>query len=332
MLTASSQIEPTSLFPKSKIDSTSDSIWKGLTPQSTNPLLEITEENTPASKNDGELISEFLQEKPYLQPPVKDLTWRLLELSQREVEIQELSLREGSDQIEALKEKKIEQQKIRMEKIEKAIAKQRKAKKWGWLAKIFAWIGAFFTIAVGVAALATGAGTFAGVALILSGTALLGTQLASEFGAWEKLADKLAKGNEEKRAKILKHLTIWSVVVSVGVSVGSAILGASSIVHHALKAILGAIQGALGIGTGVATIGRSVVDRDRAYMEMDSKKIETELLILQQRHDDLINRCKLDFERISVLRGFSKRILDLDEQKSKAINKALREGSAASAA
>lgn len=272
-------------------------------------------------QNAIDLLADFLKELPTLIPPrLEDLTLAMIRSQQSEVELINDQMKDHCDQIEEHKNEKMKLTAAHIKKIQENLEKANQSNAWGMLGKVSTWLASLITIALGATAVGTGAGVGAGTAMILSGVALLSTQLASEFGLFEKVAEQLAGKNLEKKAAILQQLQIWSMVATICLSMGSAAAGyAALLTSQAASSAFGALQAVVHVSSGASTIGKTIAEKGRLETERDSKFYEGMITMEAKKLKELLDSNKLKTDRWKSWSKLSTQIINTDAEKNRAI-------------
>jgi hypothetical protein len=244
-----------------------------------------------------DLIADYMSDLPVLQPPLnradQDITLSMLMNQQREIALTNCLIHLHCRDIEDLKKKRMALLAAHIKKIQENVEKSQQSNAWGMFGKIVAWLGSLFSIAAGGVAIATGAGTGAGIAMILAGVALLSTQLLSEFGIFEKLAEKLSGGDLKKKETILQQLQLWSMIASVCLSVGGFAAGYTAVIAGGVGgAVMASLQGVLQVANGTATIGKAVTESQRIDAEATSNNLAGRISIADQTHKEIAAKQK----------------------------------------
>lgn len=266
-------------------------------------------------------MKDFLQDLPSLPPP-EDLCLALLMCIQRQVGLTNFQITDHCRNIEQqqkLKEKLIQEQLAIMEE---NIAKTNQSNAWSTFGKVASWIGSLFTIALGGAAIGTGAGTGAGIAMITAGTAMLATQVASEMGLWEKIADQLAGKDLEKKAAILQQIQLWTMLASIFLSVGSLAASFSTVMATGIgSGVSSVMEGTVKLAQGSAAIGKAIAESDRLDTEADANFYAERIDIEGYRLKDLLDNNKSKTKKWESWQNFSAETLKAEAVKAQAFQK-----------
>lgn len=271
-----------------------------------------------------DLIADFINELPTLIPPrfIEDLTLAMIRSQQEEVGLINEQIKDHCDQIDAHKNEKMKLTAAHIKKIQENLEKANQSNAWGMLGKVSTWLASLVTIAIGATAISTGAGVGPGVAMILSGVALLSTQLASEFGLFEKIAEKIAGKDLEKKAAILQQLQIWSMVATICLSMGSMAAGYTVfLTDKVANSAFTAIQALMQISSGVSVIGKTIADKGRLETERDSKYFESMISMQAKQLKELINSNKIKTDRWKSWSKLSTQIINTDAEKNRSIRR-----------
>lgn len=282
-----------------------------------------------------DLLSQFMQESPILPPPpgLEDLTLLLLKFQQNEISFINYQIKDHCDQIDRKKNERMALMAAQIKKMQENFEKTNQSNAWGMFGKVVTWLSSLFTIALGGVAIGTGAGTGAGIAMILSGTALLSTQLASEFGLFDKIAGDLAGKDLEKKAAILQQMQIWSMVTSICLSLGSLASGYATLLSSgAMSAVSTTAQSVLQVASGTAAIGKGVSESARLETEGDSKFYQGQITLVGDTLKDLTKENDIRTKRWSEWTKWAYEIIQAEAAKRDAIRRLFNEVGPAPAA
>lgn len=166
--------------------------------------------------NYASTISPSTQEPPFVPSKPKLCAPELLimQRGQRTKQLSKKVLGIGLNKME-LENRKVE--KFTLEQLGAEHAKikaDEQAYIWDFLRDLSSYLLASFTIALGISS----AGTAAGPLLIASGTLTLISNMISQFGGWEWLAEMLASENKERQANIAMILPMLVTMISIACS------------------------------------------------------------------------------------------------------------------
>jgi len=250
--------------------------------------------------------------KPQLAFPSKEslIEYRLIDslekLHKTGTGMLELNMNELDDCNQKFKEMQAEQAK----KLKEAAARTQDDKFWSLLKKIGAFVLAAVSTVLGMTLVATGAGALVGGAMIASGLLTIANLAFTDAGVWDWVAEKLAKGNEEKQKKIAAIIPAvvggFCAVIGLAGSAGT-FLWAS--INVAQKMLLIA-QTALNFAEGVAAIGDGV-NRYRS--------LRTQAALTEIKKDLFLNENKL--EKAS---GGMEKIFQVQSRAAEQVSKMIR--------
>ncbi|MDR3624447.1 MAG: type III secretion system translocon subunit SctE [Chlamydiales bacterium] len=290
----------------------SDVLTDCFTPVEKQEITEITQ--------DAEVALNPLHDLPILPKPKEfNLDYMFLRLQEAQGDLTRAELQNQTTRIEEEAKKVRDLRELRTKKVQEAAEKVSSTKSWGLLVRAATVFTSLVSIGIGITAVATGAGLFAGVAMIVAGSAMLANEVASELKLWDKLADILAGNDKKQKERILYHLELWIALGTALISVLSLSAGSTAVLKNGVKVAQMALQGGSQVISGVASFGRTMNEQNRLYLEHEVKKLDGRVKFVSKSRETLTEHLTSSFKRQEELGKCKSQWFDSNKEQAKHI-------------
>jgi hypothetical protein len=180
---------------------------------------------------------------------------------------------------------------------------------WSVLKKIATSLLAAVSIVFGISLIATGGGALIGGAMIASGVLSLANFAMSESGAWEWVANQLARDNEDLRNKLTWILPGAVGILAGGIGLVGSIQGIASGAIQFMEKTMYVLQTAVSLFDAATTVGKGIADARQLWSEADLYKIQGDLTVERNKFDTVMREVEGSMNEFRAVKQKTKKII-----------------------